>query len=687
MTDVSNTTDEPTAVRSGGLLGNMQVKTKIFAGFGTVLVVLAAVASFGYFGFVAVSHDVDHYTEMVEEAALISHIEADFLKLRTHAREFANTGHEEDAKAVHEIEKKLQGMMVEAKKHLVDPQHLGKLEEMQHELGIYIKDFAHAEELEHEFLMLLNERLDPLGAKVIEDIDIIIEEATAEGNTKVVTLATKAREHILLAQLNANILLGREKAEFGVKVERELETVEALMADLGAQHMTAHEKELFDEASTLMHEYANAFHKAHADEKELRELINGEMAHAAQIIVKDAELLQEEIAKLEEEIRVLTMSEIQLAEMEMLIAAAVGVIGALIIAMVLGSMISKPVVAMTQAMGRLADDDLEVDIPAQGRRDEIGKMASAVQVFKDNAIRNKKLEAEAEAQKRRAEEEKKAMMNKMADDFEASVGGIVSAVSAAATEMQSSASSMASISEETSSQATTVAAASEEASSNVQTVASAAEELSSSVSEISRQVAQSTQVASTAVAEVEGANQKVQGLADAAKKIGEVVALITDIADQTNLLALNATIEAARAGEAGKGFAVVASEVKNLANQTAKATEEISNQIGGIQGATEDAVTAIGSIGGIINQMNEIASTIAAAVEEQGAATSEIARNVEQAASGTQEVSSNIQGVNQAAVEAGASSTQVLSAADELAKNSETLNTEVTKFMEGVRAA
>jgi len=209
----------------------------------------------------------------------------------------------------------------------------------------------------------------------------------------------------------------------------------------------------------------------------------------------------------------------------------------------------------------------------------------------------------------------------------------------------------------------------------------------SSISEISRQVAQSTQIAGAAVAEVNSANEKVQGLADAAQKIGDVVALITDIADQTNLLALNATIEAARAGDAGKGFAVVASEVKNLANQTAKATEEISSQIGDIQSATEEAVTAIGSIGGTITQMSEIASTIAAAVEEQGAATQEISRNVEQAAAGTGEVSSNIQGVNQAAVEAGASSTQVLSAADELAKNSEVLNSEVTKFMAGVRAA
>ena len=285
----------------------------------------------------------------------------------------------------------------------------------------------------------------------------------------------------------------------------------------------------------------------------------------------------------------------------------------------------------------------------------------------------------------------KAIANKVndfsmvADDFERNMKQVVDTVAAAATELQSTAKGMETTAHATSQQATTVAAAAEEASSNVQTVASAAEELSSSISEISRQVAQSTHIAGAAVAEVDNANEKVQGLAEAAQKIGEVVALITDIADQTNLLALNATIEAARAGEAGKGFAVVASEVKNLANATAKATEEISAQIGGIQTATQDAVAAIGSIGGTIAKMNEIASAIAAAVEEQGAATQEIARNVEQAAAGTQDVSSNIILVTQAANETGHSAGDVLSASGELAKQAEILGTEMDNFVVEMR--
>ena len=349
--------------------------------------------------------------------------------------------------------------------------------------------------------------------------------------------------------------------------------------------------------------------------------------------------------------------------------------------------ITNPIAAMTATMGVLANGNLDAEIPSRDRSDELGSMAGAVQVFKDSAIEVKRLEAEQEAAKVRAAQEKREMMITMANDFEASVGNVVNGVSSAATEMQSSAQSLSATAEQTSQQANTVAAASEEASANVQTVASAAEELSSSISEISRQVVQSTRISGEAVSEVEGANAKVQGLAVAANKIGEVVALITDIADQTNLLALNATIEAARAGEAGKGFAVVASEVKNLANQTAKATEEISAQIGGIQGATQEAVQAIGSIGTTITEINEIAAAIAAAVEEQGAATSEIARNVEQAAAGTSDVSTNITGVTQAAGETGNSASQMLGAANELGQQSEVLRTEMDKFLGQIRDA
>jgi methyl-accepting chemotaxis protein len=283
-------------------------------------------------------------------------------------------------------------------------------------------------------------------------------------------------------------------------------------------------------------------------------------------------------------------------------------------------------------------------------------------------------------------EEAATLLHRHADDFERDVSSMVGVISSAATELQATAQSMATTAEETTQQASAVATAAEQASENVQTVAAATEELTASIQEISRQVSQSTHIAGSAVEEAQRTNIMVQGLAEAAGKIGQVVKLINDIASQTNLLALNATIEAARAGDAGKGFAVVAGEVKNLANQTAKATDEISAQIAAVQAATKDAVGAIQGIGNTISKISEIASAIAAAVEEQGAATQEIARNVQQAAMGTGAVTSNIGSVTHAAGETGHAAHEVLSAAGELSRQSERLSSQVDHFLTDVRS-
>ena len=344
-----------------------------------------------------------------------------------------------------------------------------------------------------------------------------------------------------------------------------------------------------------------------------------------------------------------------------------------------------PVRSMTDIMGLLASGDKTVLVPALDNQDEIGAMARAVQVFKENAIRVERLQAEQEEMKRRAEADRRAAMLKLADDFESSVKHVVDSVSAAAVQMQATSQSMASVAEEASRQSTAVAAASEEAATNVQTVASAAEELSASIREITQQVSQASDVSNEAVTVADVAQGVMHGLDEATSRIGEVVNLINDIAAQTNLLALNATIEAARAGDAGKGFAVVANEVKHLANQTGKATEEISDQIGAVQDSTGKAVIAIGQISSIISRISEINSAIASAVEEQGAATQEIARNVDQAAAGTQEVSANIIGVNQAAGEAGHAANEVLQAASELGRQSALLSSEVTNFIATIR--
>jgi len=353
----------------------------------------------------------------------------------------------------------------------------------------------------------------------------------------------------------------------------------------------------------------------------------------------------------------------------------------------IGRSISTALSAMVRAMTGLAGGDAAIAIPGLGRKDEIGEMAGAVQIFKTNMVETERLRAEQSESEARQVQQRKADMHRLADAFEGAVGEIVGTVSSAATELEAAARTLTTTAERSQELAGAVAAASEEASTNVQSVASASEEMSSSVNEISRQVQESSRVANHAVEQAQKTNDRVGELSKAAARIGDVVELINTIAGQTNLLALNATIEAARAGEAGRGFAVVASEVKALAEQTAKATGEISQQIGGIQAATQESVGAIREIGDTIGRMSEISSTIAAAVEQQGAATQEISRNIQHASAGTSQVSANIADVQRGAGETGSASAQVLSSAQSLSSESNRLRLEVNRFLSTVRAA
>ena len=663
-----------------------RIGVRIGAGYGLIALLLLISCGLAWRAIENADSLFAGYSRITRNALQGSEIEGNIGTVRRMALIYASSGDPQMITAIEKLDTEIRKQIIDAIAVSTSEARRSLMRVVQGRFAEYMQGFRRLIDLRNARTAAIDQGMNPLAEQIRGALATIIDVAIAKDDFETAAFVGVAQEELGTLRVNAlRYLLKPDAALAAVSEARQIELTNAL--ETAGKVATGEDLRWIRRAQELLPRYVTAFRQARDAITSMDELMSVISVQIAEQIVQDLATLKQSRLESLTETRKTVIEENAASEREFLIIGAAALFLTVLIAAFITRGITRPIAGMTGAMGAIANGNLAIEIPAQSNKDELGVMAKAVQVFKENAIRVAALEEEQRLAAARADAEKKQALEKLADGFEEQVGVVVATLSASTRQLQTAASSMSETAEATSQRAVAVAAASEEATTNVQTVATAAEELSASIGEISRQVANSSQIANQAVLDVAATGKSVEALAEAAQKIGDVVKLISDIASQTNLLALNATIEAARAGEAGKGFAVVASEVKNLASQTARATSEIGGQIMAIQTATGDSVVAMRAIGETIGKMNEIAAAIASAVEEQGAATQEIARNVQQAAAGTADVSLNITAVNAAANETGVAAGQVKAAASTMGAQAEDLSRAVDGFVSRVRAA
>lgn len=681
-------------MRASGLAGqsfnlsflkNLKIALKISLGNGIILVLLFVLSALAVISLNKASRNFDHYGDIARLSNALNDVEIYMLLTRMGVKDFLIRGDEEsinraikNGNITQEKIRVAQQMDMTAEDQVIVDSLGGKV-------LAYDDAFDQVSALQtqrDEQVTLLSRE----GAEIRNNLQAVMQTAFEDDDERGSLLGGQAMTHLMLGRLYAERFLEDNKPGDAERAEEELteffNIVDTMLTELQDAERLRLAGMIREDGEDFLNTFLATVSLINQKNKIVAEQLDVIGPLVAETVADLVAANTEEQTALGEDIAETMRNAITMMLGFAILAIVIGVGAAIVIA----NSIARPILSMTKAMQTLAGGDKTVEIPATDHKDEVGEMAVTVQVFKDNLIKNEEMQAQ-QMQEQQAQVERAERVAKLTQSFDEKAAEMISTVSSAATEMEATSRNMSSAAEQTSTQSTSVAAASEQALQNVQTVAASAEELSSSITEISRQVSQSSKLSADSARDAERTNDIVKGLSEAVGQIDSVIGLINDIADQTNLLALNATIEAARAGEAGKGFAVVANEVKSLATQTGKATEEIAGHITAIQGSTTEAVTAIENIVGRINELNEVATTIASAVEEQGSATEEIARNVQEAANGTNEVTSNIAGVSQAANITGESARDVLGAAQDLSKQSVDLKDLVENFLTDVRAA
>jgi methyl-accepting chemotaxis protein len=654
-------------------------------GFAVVLAITAVSMGFAYLGFEDVSAGVTSYRKSVSEADLARNIDRELISYRGLARYYVVTGKEDDSKAALKAEADLKGVIEQAMKGTTNPAALDQITRLAREFSAFTKIFAEILKVKNESAVVAQNQLARGGNMLKYKLDELVGNA-GEAELPAVELGVKqvTAQYQAMTAL-ANMFVVNSDQTVAASALARLKFVENSLHAVSAtdDKIVAGLKE----ASRLLVEYGQALSKLVENSKSIEELTS-EMTDSASAIVKGSGAMKADLVADQQRLEAESDATIARTERLIVILAAGGFLLGAVLATLLGKGISRPMTAMCKAMRELAGGNFDVVLPGLCRKDELGEMAAAVEEFKLQAVAKAERDAATqEAQNKASSTARRTELIRFADEFETAVGAIVSNVSASAVQLESAAGTLTRTAETTQSLSSKVAGSSDEASGNMQSVASATEELSASVNEIGKRVRESSRIAEAAVVQAQQTDSRIGKLSRAAQEIGDVVKLITAIAEQTNLLALNATIEAARAGEAGRGFAVVASEVKSLASQTAKATDEISSHILGMQGATQESVAAIKEIGGTISQISDIASSISSAVEQQSSATQEIARSVQNVAKGTDEAAADIMEVNRGATETGSASEEVLNSARTLSSESTRLRAELDRFMANIRAA